>query len=85
MLTGAANPCNNCINPFHTYLAVDEFPLTETGELVFNQNRDKLLRAVAANGIKPSPHDCWSRTKSRRCFSGNNITVAAALFFYRYS
>jgi len=34
MLTTTANSCNNFIEHFHAYLAQDEFPLTETGELV---------------------------------------------------
>jgi hypothetical protein len=85
MLNTTANSSNNCTNPFHTYVAVDEFPLAETGELVFNKNPDKLFCVGGANDIRPGPHDSWSRTKSRRCFSDNNVTVAAALLFNRYT
>ena len=85
MLTTTANSCNNCIETFQTSLAENEFPLSETGEILFYNNPDKLLCVGGANDTKSSPHDCWSRTKSRRCFSDNNITVAATVFFYRYS
>jgi hypothetical protein len=83
MLTATANSCNNCTNPLHSYLAEDEFTLTEKVELIFNKNPDKLLRADGVNNVQSSPNDFWIRTKSRQYFSDNNITVA--VFFYSYS
>jgi hypothetical protein len=79
MLNTTANSSNNCTNPFHTYLAEDEFPLAS------NKNPDKLLRADGASDIKSSPHGSWNRTKSLRYFSGNNINVAVAVFINRYT
>jgi len=67
-------------NPYHSYLAEDEIPLTETGELVFNKNPDKLIRFVGANDIKSSPQVSWNQSKSRRCFSDNNIIGAVVKF-----
>jgi len=66
-------------------LAEDEFPLTETEEPVFNNNPDKLLCAGGAHDFKSSPRGSRILTKSRQSFSGNNINVAAALFFYKHS
>ena len=64
MLTTTTNSCNNFTNPFHTYLAEDEFPLTETGQIVFNRNLKNYFKqfeqmtlspANMIPGVEPSP------------------------------
>ena len=68
MLTTTANSCNNCIETFHTYLAEDEFPLTETGELVLTIiliNYFALLEQMTLSpahmiaGVEPSSDDIF--------------------------
>jgi hypothetical protein len=67
VLTTTASSCNNCIKPFNTYLAEDEFPLTETRELVLTRTlinyfallveQMTLSPAHMIAGVEPSPDD----------------------------
>jgi hypothetical protein len=69
VLTATANSCNNCIKPFHTYLAEDEFRLTETRELVLTRTLINYFAPLVEQmtlspthmivGVEPSPDDIF--------------------------